>query len=213
MKLTLLFTALISLCSSSIFAEELKCKTLTSCIDQVSSLSGRQYIIGTRLESKSFQEVAFKGSKEEIDKLLSQLLFNYGYTRIPSVDKSWMIISSRDIRYNPMPLLDSAKDEIPQNFDYIMVTHQLKNKRQATAVTRSFRPFMSRYGRIISLKDSGQIIMQDTGVNIKRLLGLVDLSDVEPTEEELREAKKRRKFNQRIQLLEAKNPKCVSTHK
>ena len=174
-------------------ATQLNCKTLSLCISEVSKLTNQQYTIGTKLTVVNFQEVQFNGDVESIDKLFSQLLFNYGYTRVPSVNNSWMIIASRDIRYNPTPLLDSQKDEIPNNYDFVMASYQLKNKFQANTITRAFRPFMSRYGRIISMEGSGKVVIQDTGVNINRLISLVKLSDVEPTKKEIREVKERQR--------------------
>jgi general secretion pathway protein D len=207
---TLMMTALCMILSTAASAAQLKCKTLPLCISQVSKFTKQQYTLGTKLVAPNFQEVNFNGDTQSIDKLLSQLLFNYGYTRVPSIDNSWMVIATRDIRYNPTPLLDSQKDEIPNNYDYVMASYQLKNKYQANAITRAFRPFMSRYGRIISMKESGKIVIQDTGVNIKRLMGLVKLSDVEPTAKDLRELRERERFNRKVKLMEAKSPKCDS---
>jgi len=212
LKPALTIVAFFSIFINSSYAAELNCKKLLECIEKVSKLTDRQYTLGAKLNVGNFQEVNFKGTNEEIEKLFSQILFNYGYTRVPSVAKSWMILAARDIRYNPTPLLDSVEGTVPDTYDYIMLSHQLKNRLSANEVTRSFRPFMSRYGRIISMKEEGKIIIQDTGVNVKRLLGLLKMTDKEPTEEQKRQAKKDRKFYQKLKLIEAKHPKCTERH-
>jgi type II secretory pathway component GspD/PulD (secretin) len=208
LNLKIVSILILSYLSFPIFGESLKCKSLGECINKVSKLSNQQYTLGASIKGGPFEEVNFQGSGLEIESLLSQLLFQYGYTRVPSIGNSWMIISSRDLRYNPTPLLESGKDEIPNSYDYMMVAHQLKNKLKVKDVTRSFRPFMSRYGRIIAMKDQGKIIIQDTGININRLIGLLKMTDREATEDEIREAKRDKKFRQKLKLMEAKAPKC-----
>ena len=57
--------------------------------------------------------------------------------------------------------------------------------RAAAEIARNFRPFMSRYGRIIDIKQTNTIIIADTGSNINRLAKMVKFLDVAGHEEAL----------------------------
>jgi general secretion pathway protein D len=66
----------------------------------------------------------------------------------------------------------------------VMKIIALKNV-DAAEIARNFRPFMSRYGRIIDLKQTNTIIISDTGTNIHRLEKLIKFLDVPGFEESL----------------------------
>ena len=101
-------------------------------------------------------------------------------------------------------MYNAQTDQIPNSYDYFMATINLKGLN-SKEITRSFRPFMSRYGRLINLKQSNQIIIQDTGANINRLISLIKGIDFEPTKDQLRERKKRKEEKREIEKLKAKN--------
>ena len=94
--------------------------------------------------------------------------------------KEQKIINSRDVRYTPVPQFNSSKtnlSQIPNNHDYYQLTYTAKNPQLMTEFSRSVRPFLSRYGRIINSKFTDLIIIQDTGVNLKRLYRLAQKFD------------------------------------
>ena len=126
-----------------------------------------------------------KITKANADDFISEVLSINGYTRIPSKDDQWTILSSRDVRYMPTPNYIYGKDKVPNNYDYAMVTIKLKNPHIGPEISRNFRPFMSRYGRIIDIKSSGVIIISDTGKNIHRLINLVNILDKKPSKKEI----------------------------
>ncbi|MGB0452937.1 MAG: type II secretion system secretin GspD [Bacteriovoracaceae bacterium] len=97
-----------------------------------------------------------------------------GYTLVKS-GTFYQIVQARDIRYTPTKIYTGAYT--PDTENYVMRIIPLKNI-DSTEVTRSFRPFMSRYGRIIDIKQTNTIIVQDTGSNIQRLLRLIKFIDV-----------------------------------
>lgn len=104
-----------------------------------------------------------------------------GYTLVKS-GSFYQIVQSRDIRYTPTNIYTGGFT--PETDNYVMKIIPLKNI-DSTEVTRSFRPFMSRYGRIIDIKQTNTIIVQDTGTNIKRLMRLIKFIDVPGHEESL----------------------------
>ena len=94
----------------------------------------------------------------------------------------YKIVATRDIRYTPTKIYTG--NYTPNTDNYVMRILPLKNI-DSTEVTRSFRPFMSRYGRIIDIKQTNTIIVQDTGTNINRLTRLIKFIDVPGYEETL----------------------------
>jgi general secretion pathway protein D len=104
-----------------------------------------------------------------------------GYTLVKS-GAFWKVINARDIRYTPTKIYTG--NFTPDNDNYIMKVISLKNI-SASEVSRNFRPFMSRYGRIIDIKQTNTLIVADTGTNIVRLEKLVKFLDVPGHEESL----------------------------
>ncbi len=104
-----------------------------------------------------------------------------GFTLVGS-GKFYKIVSTRDIRYTPTKIYTG--NYTPDTDNYVMRILPLKNI-DSTEVTRSFRPFMTRFGRIIDIKQTNTIIVQDTGSNINRLVRLIKFIDVPGYEETL----------------------------
>lgn len=104
-----------------------------------------------------------------------------GYTLVQS-GEFYKIVNARDIRYTPTKIYTG--NFTPDTDNYVMRIIPLKNIDSAE-VTRSFRPFMSRYGRIIDIQQTNTIIIQDTGSNINRLVRLIRFIDVPGHEESL----------------------------
>ena len=94
----------------------------------------------------------------------------------------WKVVSTRDIRYTPTKIYTG--NYTPNTDNYVMRIIPLKNI-ESSDVMRSFRPFMSRYGRILDIKQTNTLIVQDTGSNINRLVRLVKFIDVPGYDETL----------------------------
>jgi general secretion pathway protein D len=104
-----------------------------------------------------------------------------GYTLVKS-GAFYKIINIRDIRYTPTKIYTG--NYTPNTENYVMRIIPLKNVNSAE-VARSFRPFMSRQGRINEINQTNTIIMVDTGININRLIKLIKFIDVPGHEETL----------------------------
>jgi general secretion pathway protein D len=68
-------------------------------------------------------------------------------------------------------------------------------------VANSFRPFMSRYGRIIEIKQTNTVIVQETGTHINRLMKLIKFIDIPGHEESLQIIKVKNSSAQEIAAL------------
>ena len=156
------------------------CRSLKSCADHVSRLLGHKYIFAEKLEGAVKFSQNIKLNKNNIEKYFSEALNLNGLTRVKLDDDLYRIISSRDVRFSPVSVIE-VKDYnigvIPNLSDYFLVSVQLKNPEYPSEITRSLRPFLSRYGRIISENANGVLIIQDTGRNLRRITKLVQKLD------------------------------------
>jgi general secretion pathway protein D len=94
----------------------------------------------------------------------------------------YKVINARDIRYTPTKIYTG--NYTPDTENYVMRVISLKHV-SAAEIARNFRPFMSRYGRIIDIKQTNTIIIADTGSNINRLAKMVKFLDIAGHEETL----------------------------
>jgi len=200
-----LIIVLSQLFSYSSYAKGTLCKGLADCVQRVSKLTGKKYFYGKDLKGDVKSTTNFELNMKNADTFISMALNENGYTRVPLVEKnSFRIIHARDIRYTPVPIFIAGETVIPENDDYIMMTVNLKFVN-STEVTRSFRPFMSRYGRIIDIKQKNRIIVQDTGKNAKRLLHLIKTLDIPLSSKEKDFQENRLSHSREIEILKAKH--------
>lgn len=104
-----------------------------------------------------------------------------GFTMIKA-GAFYKIINARDVRYSPTKIYTGAYT--PETEAHVMKVMSLRHV-DAAEISRNFRPFMSRYGRIIDLKQTNTVIISDTGANIARLVTLIKFLDVPGHDESL----------------------------
>ena len=186
-----------------------KCSSLEQCAETVSLLTDRHYIYPSKLKGKIKGTEGVDFTAENADSLYSHILHENGYTRVLLDDKkTYRIINARDVRYTPVPQTASDHDTapaLPNNADYHMMTYQMKFPQASTVITRSLRPFMSRYGRIIDNKVNGTLVLQDTALNLKRLYGLIRQMDNEPSREMRNKWKKDKERWHELEMERAKH--------
>lgn len=110
----------------------------------------------------------------------------------------YKVIPARDIRYTPTKIYTG--NYTPDTENYVMRVIALKNV-SAAEIARNFRPFMSRYGRIIDIKQTNTVIMADTGTNINRLVKMVKFLDIPGHEETLQIVRVKNSSAQEISKL------------
>ncbi len=110
----------------------------------------------------------------------------------------YKVINARDIRYTPTKIYTG--NYTPDTENYLMRVISLKHV-SAAEIARNFRPFMSRYGRLIDIKQTNTIIIADTGSNINRLAKMVKFLDIAGHEEALQIVKVKNSSAQEIAKL------------
>ncbi len=111
--------------------------------------------------------------KDFRDKVLA-LFHSQGYTFIEN-KSFYRVIHTRDTRYDTFKLY--TDESFPRNSEKVHVEYTMKYPR-ANEVSRGLRPFMGRYGRIITFNDSHSIIISDTGRNSARIIDLIKQLDI-----------------------------------
>ncbi len=110
----------------------------------------------------------------------------------------YKVINARDIRYTPTKIYTGSYT--PDTENYVMKVIALKYV-SAAEIARNFRPFMTRYGRIIDIKQTNTVIIADTGSNINRMSKMVKFLDVAGHEESLQIVKVKNSSAQEIAKL------------
>ena len=110
-----------------------------------------------------------------------QALSINGYSLVKS-GAFYTIVNNRDIRYSPTTMYTGTYT--PNTENYVMQIIPLKYV-SSREVSNSFRPFMSRYGRILEIKQTNTVIVQETGTHINRLMKLIKFIDIPGHEESL----------------------------
>ncbi len=188
------------------------CKTLKLCADLVSSKTGHKYIFSKELKGKVFLSKNYKVTKENAEKIFSEALNLHGLTRVKIEDGVFRIINSRDVRYSPVEMINITNYNlqlIPNLSDYFMINMSLKKHEYPSEITRALRPFLSRYGRIIHTSGK-DLILQDTGRNLRRLVKLVQTLDKKLSSDEIEkieQAKRRRHERELKSFKEVTVPK------
>ncbi|MDA8793598.1 type II secretion system secretin GspD [Bacteriovoracaceae bacterium] len=94
----------------------------------------------------------------------------------------YKVIPSREVRYTPTSLYTGGYT--PNTEAHVMKVITLKHV-SAEEISRNFRPFMTKYGRLMEIKQTNTIIISDTGINIQRLERLIQFVDVAGHDETL----------------------------
>lgn len=126
-----------------------------------------------------------------------QALSINGYSLVKS-GAFYTIVNNRDIRYSPTTMYTGTYTPNTENYVMQIIPLKYVNSRE---VANSFRPFMSRYGRIIEIKQTNTVIVQETGTHINRLMKLIKFIDIPGHEESLQIIKVRNSSAQEIANL------------
>lgn len=169
------------------FDEE--CNDVKKCIKKVSSYTGVKYIYPKDLKKSATSFTGLKVTKENIEEIFSEFLATNNLARVKINETTYKIIPARDIRYNFTENVEASfkkAPKFPKTNDFYSMTYRLKSPHMGASVSRSLRPFMSRYGRVIDIKGSQKIIVQDRKRQLLKIYNLIREADILPTKEALK---------------------------
>lgn len=198
---------IITLTLVSITSMAATCDNIQNCIKLASKLTNTGYtnMINNGGMAHKVNMIGINLTADNIDFYLSQNLNAAGFTRIYHAEqKQYIVISARDVRYNPVKQYAHG-EELPHTYDYVSALIKLKST-PPKSVVRTFRPFMSRYGRIMPLENNKTILIQDTAMNIKRLKALIektDIPEIKLSNEEKKRRKEQLKHRRKLDLIRA----------
>ena len=112
-------------------------------------------------------------SLEDFSKMFVTVLGTQGLTLVEE-DSFLRVIQERDVRYVPNQFY--SDNTYPKNDQFILYRHELKNPL-SNEISRNMRPFLSRYGRVMSYNDGHTIILAEKANNLTRLLSIIDKMD------------------------------------
>ncbi len=195
-----------------------KSGNLKDLVVNATKVTGVTYTLPDKFDGDLNSSSKIEITQKNVDKVLSLALNQNGYTRVKVDENLYKIMSTRDIRYEATQMYKGSKSkeiEVPMTYDYFMLEYTFENMGLTTEVTRSLRPFMSRFGRIIDIKRSNKIILQDTGVNIHRLINIIHSVDRPRTEDEKDRDEEELAFKRELELKKAENgiSDCCCEHK
>ena len=200
--------AALTLSSGSIMAKDFNCNKLLECMEKASEITGDKYYYTRDLKGK-VGSINLKIDRKNVDSILSSALYDNGYMRVKESEGVYRVINSRDARYNAFPLVSASKEKaptLPVNYDFYLMEYKLDHPSSARVITKNLRPFLSRYGRVISPEGTNRILIQDNSRNLNRLYKVVRSLDVEISKESLRKIDQREKRHHAVVL--AKTRKC-----
>lgn len=199
--------AMMTLASPIVMAEDYECSEIEKCLDVAYTINGSKYYSSKKLKGKiEFSQV--KLNKNNVDQIISSVLFDHGYSRISEGEGLYRIINSRDLRYNTVPLIEASKDvnpKLPNNHDYYMMEYKLEHPSSSRIITKNLRPFLSRYGRVVSPDGVDRILIQDSAKNLNRVYKLITHLDQKIDKEVLRKVEKREQRHHALKLASTRN--------
>ena len=162
--------------SFTTMAKEESCYRIKDCIETAEELTNKRYFYNYSDIEKNIKVVGLKMNEQNVDELISRLLFTNGLTRI-ATSQGYQVLPSKNIRNTPVPLFEKEIDVMPNTYDYYMVSVPIKYVK-AKDINKSLRSFMSVNGRILPLEYNSSILLMDTAINIKRFKQLIAQLDI-----------------------------------
>lgn len=159
--------------------------------------------IASEFKDEIFHSRGQKSIKaQDIEGYVSGILNLSGNTLIKLPDSPFVrVIPGRAVRYESAPVFTEIS-KVPDNENIVQFSLVLKHAA-ADDVAYNFRPFLSRYGRVLDFRDTNSIHIHDTGRTVRELAKIAQHID---TEEFIKGMKE-------VELINEKNKKVLRRDK
>lgn len=150
-------------------------------------LMNKNFSINSDFQDEEFEVYGKKTlTKDQVEGFLSRVLSISGEMMINDPQMPFIqVLQGRDARYSTLPVYDNF-DAFPDNDNFVQYNFRLKYA-DPSDVARNMRPFLSRYGRVIDVPHARSIHLADTGSNIKRLVAMTRIIDVDTYDKDKKE--------------------------
>src|SRR5574337_308248 len=153
-------------------------------IHAASEIVGFNYVLAPDVKGKVTVQTSNRIPQEEVLNVLLAILEVHGFTAVKS-DNLYKIIRLEGARERPVPTIVGATPDPNRAGDEI-ITQIIPIRYASVAdLTSLLRPLISARGSLIPHRETNLLIVTDSASNIRRLLEIVKLVDVEVTLEEL----------------------------
>ncbi|MEW6002266.1 MAG: type II secretion system secretin GspD [Nitrospirota bacterium] len=139
----------------------------------ISEITGRNFIFDDRLKGKITIIAPSKLSVEDAYNLFTSVLELKGFTVVPSGVDAYKIIPAAEAKQRGMQV---STERIPVNESYIARLIPL-NYISSDDVFRFLQPVVSKDGYISAFGPSNLLLVIDSGLNIEKILSIVDRID------------------------------------
>lgn len=153
-------------------------------IHAASEIVGFNYVLAPDVKGKVTVQTSSRIAQEDVFNVLLAILEVHGFTAVKS-DSLYKIIRLEGARERPVPTIVGATPDPGRVGDEIIT--QIIPVRYASVadLANLLRPLISARGTLIPHRETNLLIITDSASNIRRLLDIVKLVDVEVALEEL----------------------------
>jgi general secretion pathway protein D len=156
---------------------------ITVIIDAISKLSGKNFIYDDRVRGKVTIISPMPVSVQEAWAVFESVLKIKGFTAIPGPAGVLKIVPLRDAKESNIETVRDGRDS--ENRDQYVTRMIPLNYIDATAISNTLKPLISKDAALVVYAPTNTIILTDTKSNIRRLLGILGALDVEMYKQEL----------------------------
>lgn len=196
------------------------CKKLQECVELSTQLTGKKVIYDKKILPFTHElNQPIEMNKENVDKTLSEALSIFGLAKIPTQLKDTSkIIDAREIRFHSdVPSFSASKNsipKIPESRDPITVTYKGVKGVDMEIVAENVKPMLSRYGRVMPMRD-GSIVLTDTADHVIKILPIIQKQDFPLTSEEKAQMALEKKREHELEMARLKSGEAheIGPHK
>jgi general secretion pathway protein D len=156
---------------------------LTKVIDAISRMTNTNFIYDERVRGKVTIKSPMEMTREQAYDVFDSVLRVKGFTTVETPGGALKIIPIRDAKQDNIDT--SRSDKAPQNTDRIVTRLIPLRYIEAKSITGTLQPLISKEGSIESYDPTNMIILTEAASNIRRIMAILEVIDVQTYEEEL----------------------------
>ena len=156
---------------------------ITVIIDAISKLTGKNFIYDDRVRGKVTIISPSPVTVKEAWAVFESVLKIKGFTAIPGPAGVLKIVPVRDAKESNIETIRDGRES--ENRDQYVTRMIPLYYIDATAITNTLKPLISKDAAVVVYGPTNTIILTDTKANIRRILGILESLDIETHKQEL----------------------------